>query len=73
MKRNLNSFKVSKQALQQYSDVVENDLVMLNMEESIADVWKKNKKAEVAAKELLKALERSQGIIFCYSSSCDVC
>jgi hypothetical protein len=30
------------------------------MEESIADVWKKNKKAEVAAKELLKALERSQ-------------
>jgi hypothetical protein len=61
LKRNLNSLKVSKTVLQQYGDVVENDAVMTGIQESIGDIWKRNKKAECASLDLLKALQCCQG------------
>lgn len=63
MKRSLNSLKVSKAVLQQYNTVIDNDTVVEEMQESIEELWKKNKKTENAALNILKALGKIEGTL----------
>ena len=62
MKRKLNSMQVSKQVLQDYNDVMENDEVIADIQESLNDVMKKNKKCEAVATQLLKCVEKTKGV-----------
>lgn len=60
MKRTMNNMQVSKQVLQNYSDVVENDSMIADIEETINDILSKNKRTEAVSVQLLTAVNKSK-------------
>lgn len=60
MKRTMNNMQVSKQVLQNYSDVVENDSMIADIEETINDILSKNKRTEAVSVQLLTAAKKSK-------------
>lgn len=62
MKRKMNAMQVSKEVLQQYNDIVENDVAINDIQKSIDEIWKKNKRTEAVAVQLLKCIEKTQGM-----------
>ena len=63
MKRNMNSFKVSKSILQQYADVIENDAVIDMMQDSIEEMLKSSRQCESVSLALLKATDKITGVL----------
>jgi len=73
MKRKMNAMQVSKEVLQQYNDIVENDVAINDIQKSIDEIWKKNKRTEAVAVQLLKCIEKTQAVIDSRSKAAERC